>query len=140
MNVEGLTRENVASHLQKFRLQLKRENKLDDEGNLISPLKGSKLGGSDDYAHGSATSQDKDVGGARCSSSSSHQASLPSISPIVRLTQVCCIIYNQSFLRGMAAGSRTLSTCDQRFELLEVHYLARGCQLHGYLACCLTGW
>ena len=39
MNVEGLTRENVASHLQKFRLQLKRENRLDDEGNLISPLK-----------------------------------------------------------------------------------------------------
>ncbi len=50
MNVEGLTRENVASHLQKFRLQLKRENKLDDEGNLISPLKGSKLGGSDEDA------------------------------------------------------------------------------------------
>ena len=39
MNVEGLTRENVASHLQKFRLQLKRENRLDDDGNLISPLK-----------------------------------------------------------------------------------------------------
>ena len=38
MNVEGLTRENVASHLQKFRLQLKRENRLDDDGNLISPL------------------------------------------------------------------------------------------------------
>lgn len=26
MNVEGLTRENVASHLQKYRLQLKREH------------------------------------------------------------------------------------------------------------------
>lgn len=25
MNVDGLTRENVASHLQKYRLQLKRE-------------------------------------------------------------------------------------------------------------------
>ncbi len=25
MNVEGLTRDNVASHLQKYRLQLKRE-------------------------------------------------------------------------------------------------------------------
>ena len=25
MNVEGLTRENVASHLQKFRLQLRRD-------------------------------------------------------------------------------------------------------------------
>ena len=35
MHVEGLTRENVASHLQKYRLQLKKENKLDDEGNLI---------------------------------------------------------------------------------------------------------
>lgn len=38
MHVEGLTRENVASHLQKFRLQLKKENKLDDEGNLINAL------------------------------------------------------------------------------------------------------
>ncbi len=36
MHVDGLTRENVASHLQKYRLQLKKENKLDDEGNLIS--------------------------------------------------------------------------------------------------------
>ncbi len=38
MHVEGLTRENVASHLQKFRLQLKKENRLDEEGNLISAL------------------------------------------------------------------------------------------------------
>ena len=34
MNVEGLTRENVASHLQKYRLQLKKDHRLDDEGNL----------------------------------------------------------------------------------------------------------
>ena len=27
MNVEGLTRENVASHLQKWRLQLKKDGK-----------------------------------------------------------------------------------------------------------------
>ena len=39
MNVEGLTRDNVRSHLQSFRLQLKRENRLDGDGNLISPLK-----------------------------------------------------------------------------------------------------
>lgn len=31
MNVEGLTRENVASHLQKYRLQQRRGN-TDDEG------------------------------------------------------------------------------------------------------------
>ncbi len=81
MNVEGLTRENVASHLQKFRLQLKRENKLDDEGNLISPLKGSRLVGSEEEMHGSATSQDRDGGGARGSSPSSHQVSHPPASP-----------------------------------------------------------
>ena len=34
MSVEGLTRENVASHLQKYRLQLKKDHRLDDEGNL----------------------------------------------------------------------------------------------------------
>ncbi len=34
MNVEGLTRENVASHLQKYRLQLKKDHRLDDDGNL----------------------------------------------------------------------------------------------------------
>ena len=79
MSVEGLTRENVASHLQKFRLQLKRENKLDDEGNLLSPLPGSKLGSGDklgsgeEDAHGSATSQDRDGGGAKGSSPNSHQ-------------------------------------------------------------------
>ena len=39
MNVEGVTRDNVASHLQKFRLQLKCKNQLDDDGNLTSPLK-----------------------------------------------------------------------------------------------------
>ena len=73
MNVEGLTRENVASHLQKFRLQLKRENRLDEEGNLISPLKGSKLCGSEEDAHGSATSGDRDDGaGANGSTPSSH--------------------------------------------------------------------
>ena len=104
MNVEGLTRENVASHLQKFRLQLKRENKLDDEGNLISPLKGSKLGGSDEYAHGSATSQDKDVGGARCSSSSSPQASLPPVSGVINLAQVCCAMDIRRFSGGTVAG------------------------------------
>ncbi|KAG9145424.1 hypothetical protein Leryth_021345 [Lithospermum erythrorhizon] len=32
MNVEGLTRENVASHLQKYRLYLKRMQGLSDEG------------------------------------------------------------------------------------------------------------
>ena len=37
MGVEGLTRENVASHLQKFRLQQKRDNRLDAEGNLLAP-------------------------------------------------------------------------------------------------------
>ncbi len=31
MNVDGLTRENVASHLQKYRLQQQRKN-TDDEG------------------------------------------------------------------------------------------------------------
>ena len=36
MGVEGLTRENVASHLQKFRLQQKRDNRLDAEGNLLA--------------------------------------------------------------------------------------------------------
>jgi hypothetical protein len=73
MNVEGLTRENVASHLQKFRLQLKRENRLDEEGNLISPLKGSKLAGSEEDARGSATSADRDDGaGAKGSTPSSH--------------------------------------------------------------------
>lgn len=82
MNVEGLTRENVASHLQKFRLQLKRENKLDDEGNLISSLKGSRLAGSEEDVHGSATSQDRDGAGARSSSPSSHQVSLPSVSHV----------------------------------------------------------
>ncbi len=81
MNVEGLTRENVASHLQKFRLQLKRENKLDDEGNLLSPLKGSKLGGSEEDVHGSATSQDRDGGGAKGSSPSSDQVEAPPVSP-----------------------------------------------------------
>ena len=81
MNVEGLTRENVASHLQKFRLQLKRENRLDEEGNLISPLKGSKLGGSDEDAHGSATSADRDDdAGAKGSTPSSHPVGVSAIS------------------------------------------------------------
>ena len=34
MSVEGLTRENVASHLQKYRLQLKKDHRLDEDGNL----------------------------------------------------------------------------------------------------------
>lgn len=80
MNVEGLTRENVASHLQKFRLQLKRENRLDEEGNLISPLKGSKLGGSEEDAHGSATSGDRDDGaGANGSTPSSHPVGVSAV-------------------------------------------------------------
>mmetsp|Transcript_1973 Transcript_1973/g.5808 ORF Transcript_1973/g.5808 Transcript_1973/m.5808 type:complete len:86 (+) Transcript_1973:1276-1533(+) len=32
MNVEGLTRENVASHLQKYRLHLKRNTAAEGEG------------------------------------------------------------------------------------------------------------
>ena len=39
MNVEGLTRDNVKNHLHTFRRQLKRENRLDGDGNLISPSK-----------------------------------------------------------------------------------------------------
>jgi len=89
MNVEGLTRENVASHLQKFRLQLKRENKLDDEGNLISPLKGVKLGGSEEEAHGSATSQDKDGGGTKGSSPSSREVVSLSVSGPLVATIAC---------------------------------------------------
>lgn len=48
MHVEGLTRENVASHLQKYRLQLKKENKLDDEGNLIGGSGGPDSGAARD--------------------------------------------------------------------------------------------
>jgi hypothetical protein len=53
MHVEGLTRENVASHLQKFRLQLRKENRLDDEGNL--------LGGSPDEAEASPQAHSDDA-------------------------------------------------------------------------------
>jgi len=41
MNVEGLTRENVASHLQKYRLQQKASGKDDDtttKSNVSDPL------------------------------------------------------------------------------------------------------
>lgn len=47
MHVDGLTRENVASHLQKYRLQLKKENKLDDDGNLIGGASGGPLSSND---------------------------------------------------------------------------------------------
>ncbi|KAJ0780412.1 putative transcription factor MYB-HB-like family [Helianthus annuus] len=53
MNVEGLTRENVASHLQKYRLYLKRMQGLGNEGTSCSdipfastPVPKSDLGGS----------------------------------------------------------------------------------------------
>ncbi|KAJ9548489.1 hypothetical protein OSB04_021032 [Centaurea solstitialis] len=39
MNVDGLTRENVASHLQKYRLYLKR---ISHQGNMVAPFWGSK--------------------------------------------------------------------------------------------------
>lgn len=60
MHVDGLTRENVASHLQKYRLQLKKENKLDDEGNLISGA------GRDSGEPASSFSHDEEPG-VRCS-------------------------------------------------------------------------
>ncbi|XVE85494.1 hypothetical protein DITRI_Ditri17bG0095200 [Diplodiscus trichospermus] len=41
MNVPGLTRENVASHLQKFRLYLKRISGVAQQGGLSNPLSGS---------------------------------------------------------------------------------------------------
>lgn len=45
MNVEGLTRENVASHLQKYRLQLKRTEPDEKEGE-------GAVGDSEDKLHG----------------------------------------------------------------------------------------
>ncbi|XP_021909791.1 two-component response regulator ORR21-like [Carica papaya] len=41
MNVPGLSRENVASHLQKYRLYLKRLNGVAEEGGISSPLPGN---------------------------------------------------------------------------------------------------
>ncbi|XVF02920.1 hypothetical protein REPUB_Repub04eG0216300 [Reevesia pubescens] len=41
MNVPGLTRENVASHLQKFRLYLKRISGVAQQGGISNPLCGS---------------------------------------------------------------------------------------------------
>lgn len=41
MNVPGLTRENVASHLQKFRLYLKRLSGVAQQGGISSPLCGN---------------------------------------------------------------------------------------------------
>ena len=79
MDVEGVTRQNVASHLQKWRLQLKRENRLDDEGNLIGPLRCSKLGSGEGLLRGSATGQHLQAGAVICSSPSSHQVCLPHV-------------------------------------------------------------
>ncbi|CAL8471032.1 g10574 [Coccomyxa elongata] len=64
MHVEGLTRENVASHLQKYRLQLKKENKLDDEGNLIGGTGGRDSGAARDSGEpASSNSQEAPQGG-----------------------------------------------------------------------------
>lgn len=44
MNVDGLTRENVASHLQKYRLYLKRISNVTTQGSIVA-----SLGGKDSY-------------------------------------------------------------------------------------------
>ncbi|CAN4113178.1 unnamed protein product [Withania somnifera] len=72
MNVEGLTRENVASHLQKYRLYLKRINSVQtQQANMVAALEGRNyirmgsldglgdfrtLGGSDRYTHAALSS------------------------------------------------------------------------------------
>ena len=35
MNIDGLTRENVASHLQKYRMQLKKDTGKGDDGDKL---------------------------------------------------------------------------------------------------------
>ena len=54
MNVEGLTRENVASHLQKFRLHLKRSSTAEGEGTHGDSM---GVGGEDEGSRGEAADQ-----------------------------------------------------------------------------------
>lgn len=71
MNVNGLTRENVASHLQKYRLYLKRVNVQNQQANMVAALGGRDyvrmgsldglgdfrtLGGSGRYTHAALSS------------------------------------------------------------------------------------